>query len=218
MPNQRSGYLLQPLAGESGYSNTLALVERHEIRLRAKLERAVGGLRRLPKPQNEVRGRQGGTCAVDADGLDLVGRVAQARRVNQQQGYSAQRERGFDQVAGRPRRSGGDRGLAPGQCIEQARLSGVGRSCDHDSYALPEALRGGSLEPGGEFVAQGGEPDMEIAGTRRDIVVVRKVERGLDFGRQRQDVNQPDPDLTAECAAVKHQRGTALRFRLGLKQ
>ena len=105
--------------------------------------------------------------------------------------------------------------LLPRYHVDQARLSGIRRSRDDHPDPVLERLDPGTVEPGGEFLRQGGA----VGGQRRieaDIVFVDIVDCRLGAGRELQDPLLPLLDLLAKAAFGHGQRRLALRlgFRL----
>src|SRR5208337_1649732 len=105
----------------------------------------VGGVERarpVEHREQQVGGARRAECALDADALDVVGRLADAGGIVEDQGVGTELNRVFDDVAGGAGDGGDDGAVGAEQKIHQGRFTGVrltenGRvhSCTHHEAA-----------------------------------------------------------------------------------
>ena len=114
------------------------VVDLDSLNARGQREWHHPGIARLMHQQNEVSSMQLVLGTLDAERFDEVGRLAQARSVDQRERHAFDLDRLAQCIA----RGTGDRrdnrALLAGKPVEQARLADVGPSCEHHVDAAAE--------------------------------------------------------------------------------
>ncbi len=148
--------------------------------------------------------------------LDKIVALAQARGVGEQHRIAREVDCDFDNVAGRAGDRRGDRRLAPGDAVQEARLAGVRRPEDRDRNAVAQSLAAPAV---GEMTLDLGEERGGLAGnTGLDLgrqVFVGEVDYGFEMGERAGQAPAPDAVEGAEFAVELAQGLMALRLGFG---
>ncbi len=86
--------------------------------------------------QHQVRALNSTTALAPRPPVDRIRTLADARRIDENDGVATQIEKHLDQISRRSRNRRGDGDIAACQCIHERRLAHIGRPGDHDGKAL----------------------------------------------------------------------------------
>jgi len=174
----------------------------------------------VAQPQYDIGTGKLLTGAVNPDLFDrLRSALADTRRINEEKRDPTQGDRDLDHVARGPGNIGDDCRFPFDQGIEQSGLAAVRRTTQHHPDAIPQLFRARPCQQAAHLLDQrlNGLPD-QFGLRRRHIILVGKIQFGLDLRRQLQDPLLPLIHPARQRPACTAHGGLALQFGFGKQQ
>ena len=177
------------------------LVEQHE-----EFSRVVGGqegfflggevLGGIDEAHAQIGLGEGAAGAADAFLFNFAGGVAQTGGIHELQGIAVEDDGFLDGVAGSAGVGGDDGAVAAGQEVQKGGFADVGGAGDDDAGAVAQdvALVPG-VQQGLDFAGNGRQTAANLVWNRLRQFIIRKIEHGLDVGRNGEQgvVKRADP-------------------------